>query len=54
MADMWFPSLKKEWQTLFLFIMCTPPANQRIYVKSSTLYIGYYGNSTGKKGGGNA
>jgi hypothetical protein len=27
MADMWFPCLKKEWSTLFLFIMCIPPAN---------------------------
>ena len=38
MADMWFPGLKKE------FIMHTPPAKLRIYVKSSALCTSNYGH----------
>ena len=39
------PGLKKERNTLFLFIMHTPPAKWRIYGKSSALYINNYGTS---------
>jgi hypothetical protein len=43
MEDMWFPGLGKEWNTLFLFIMRTPPTKSRIWAKSCTLYNPKYG-----------